>query len=345
MIGGAVGRLGRFLVWLRKRFSKQGLILMYHRVDEKDVEPWSVCVTPEHFTEHLEVLQRRNNPMSLRQLIQAQQEGHIPDRAVALTFDDGYANNLYKAKPLLERYDIPATVFVTSGYLGKNQEFWWDELEQILLRPYRLPETLSLGIGGNKHEWTLGAAVDYSEEQHRRDANRTVWEAEPGSRLALYLSIWQQLRVLPDKQVRDVLDEIIAWANVKPTVRQTHRPLTSSEMGWLEQGGLIEVGAHTVTHPLLANRSLTTQRKEIMGGKTELEDILGHSVISFSYPYGNYTAETVALIQEAGFSCACSTVADNVWRNTDLFRLPRFEVKDWGGDEFARRLSKWFQWS
>jgi peptidoglycan/xylan/chitin deacetylase (PgdA/CDA1 family) len=282
--------------------------------------------------------------MSLEELTKRHRNGSLPRRAVVVTLDDGYADNLHNAKPAMERYDIPATVFVTSGYIGKNQEFWWDELDQVLFQPGKLPESLSLHINGSVNKWMLGAAVDYSEADYRGDYNRYAPNAERGSRLFFYYSVWQKLQPLPDKQRREALDEIIAWAKVKPAARPTHRPLTSEEVGRLEEGGLLEVGAHTVTHPFLAAHPPSSQRDEIRQSKTDLEEVLSHPVTSFSYPHGNYTAETVALVREAGFNCACSTVSGNVRRNTNLFQLPRFEVGNWDGEKFARRLSRWFRW-
>jgi peptidoglycan/xylan/chitin deacetylase (PgdA/CDA1 family) len=114
------------------------------------------------------------------------------------------------------------------------------------------------------------------------------------------------------------------------------------EVEALEQGGVIEIGAHTVTHPFLSALPAAWQRDEIKDGKAFLEELLGHPVTSFAYPYGDYTAETTALVREAGLKCACSTVADTVWRRSDCFQLPRVEVKDWDGEEFAARLSRWF---
>ncbi|HET9531812.1 MAG TPA: polysaccharide deacetylase family protein, partial [Blastocatellia bacterium] len=116
---------------LRKRLDRRAVILMYHRVAEVRSDPWSLCVTPQHFAEHMEILRRHARPISLRELTGALREGSVPRRSVVVTFDDGYLDNLKNARPLLERYDIPATFFIATGYLGGEREFWWDELERM----------------------------------------------------------------------------------------------------------------------------------------------------------------------------------------------------------------------
>jgi len=105
---------------------------------------------------------------------------------------------------------------------------------------------------------------------------------------------------------------------------------------------LIELGAHTVTHPALPALPEASQREEIRQCKLELEQLLGRPVTSFAYPYGQYTAETAALVREEGFSSACSTQAGFVNQQTDLFCLPRMRVEDWDGERLARMLSDWF---
>jgi peptidoglycan/xylan/chitin deacetylase (PgdA/CDA1 family) len=193
-----LGKLRRVVRRLGRGFTPQGVILMYHRIADVELDPWDLCVTPQHFAEHLEVLQKYAHPISLKQLAIAHQNGNIPRRAVAITFDDGYVDNLYQAKPLLERYKIPSTVFVSSGYMGQPREFWWDELERLLLRPGRLPNKLCLDINANPQQWELGAGADYSEEDYQRDRHISPWQAEPGSRLFFYYSLWQQLKPLPE---------------------------------------------------------------------------------------------------------------------------------------------------
>lgn len=337
-----LGRLRWAARRLRNRFAPFGLILLYHRVAEVGSDPWSLCVTPRHFAEHLEVLRRYSCPVQLQQMAQAIQDGR-PQRPVVITFDDGYADNLHNAKPLLESYDIPATVFVTTGHIGQEQEFWWDEMDRLLLQPGTLPEALCLSINGSTYEWKLGESTYYSEDsyQHHRS-----WSAggkdNPSSRHSLYRSLYQLLHPLLADERRKVLNELLAWTGAESVSRLTHRSLTLAEVSVLEQGELIEVGAHTVTHPFLSTLTAAAQQQEIQRSKDCLEEIVGHPVSSFAYPHGNYTAETVAVVRAARFACACSTVADTVWQRSDRFQLPRIEVQDWDGEEFARQLSRWF---
>lgn len=343
MVLGPIQGIRRATEKLQKKFSSKGIILMYHRVAEKDVDPWSLCVTPQHFEEQLQVVRERAYPISLQKLIQSHRQGLVPDRAVAITFDDGYANNLHNAKSLLDSYNIPATVFIATGSIGKNREFWWDELDQVLLRPGKLPDRLDLQINGDTQHWELGVAADYSEDDYRHDFDCRTQGKQPSSRLAFYFSVWGHLQPLPAEVQQKVLDEIIAWSQTKAIVRPTHRPLTTAEVCTLERGGLMEVGAHTVNHPLLSGHSSAFQRDEIHRSKASLEKILGHPITSFAYPYGAYTPETIAWLREAGFNCACSTVKATVWRQSDRFQLPRCDGKDRSGAEFEKQLQMWFQ--
>jgi peptidoglycan/xylan/chitin deacetylase (PgdA/CDA1 family) len=104
---------------------------MYHRVAQVDHDPWRLAVTPAHFEEHLAVLQARFRPTSLRELSAALEDGAVHERSVVVTFDDGYRDNVVVAKPLLERYEVPATVFVVSSYVDSERDFWWDELAEL----------------------------------------------------------------------------------------------------------------------------------------------------------------------------------------------------------------------
>ncbi len=336
-------------LWRRtaRLFTPHTLILLYHRVASCSPDPQLLCVTPRHFAEHLEVLRKHGQPMALRSFISALSNGERPRRAIVVTFDDGYADNLHQARPLLERYNVPATVFVTSGYVGCEKEFWYDALERLLLHPGCLPETLRLNINGKLHAWQLDGALRYDEKSYRSYAGWSVaHKDDPTPRHKLYRSLFQALFSLPDEQRRRLVDELLTAAGLETSGRPTHRVLSPEEMIRLTDGALVEVGSHTMTHTVLSTLPAGLQAREISQSKLRLEEILGRRVESFAYPHGgpsHYTQETVAAVREAGFHCACVAFAGLIGRTPDPWQLPRFLVRDWGGEEFDRRLSEWFR--
>jgi peptidoglycan/xylan/chitin deacetylase (PgdA/CDA1 family) len=334
---------------LKNRFISTALILVYHRVTEVPSDPQLLCVAPEHFADQLEVLRQYYQPIQLHQMAKDLQNGVLPHHSIAVTFDDGYADNLYWGKPLLEQYDVPATIFVTTGHIGEQREFWWDELERLFLQPGSLPERLDLDVNGRMHQWELGQAAHYSQEAHKQYRGWNVLEEDdPSPRHHLYRSLCALLRPLTDKERWGILDELIVWTGKDLMGRQTHRALSPDEVLQLDAGDLIEVGSHTVRHPILSKLPIATQRDEIEGSKQHLEDIVGHPVVTFAYPYGSrfdYTSDTVAIVQKVGFICACSNFIDVVWKGSDRFQLPRVLVRDWGAEEFAERLHGYFNGS
>lgn len=306
---------------LRSLVAPAGLILMYHRISDRRLDPWRLDVSPRHFAEHLEVLHRFCRPVPLRTVTKGLLDGRLSPRSLMVTFDDGYRDTLIHAKPLLERYDIPATVFVASGHVDGEEEFWWDQLERILLEPVTLPTALNLVVRDRLVQW---------------DAIETY------SRLHLYYEVSEILQPLVDDERRRLLTELREWAMTPPGVRESRRCLQHGDILALARGGLIEIGSHTITHPLLPLLSLDSQRTEIQNGKIQLEEILNGPVTSFAYPYGLYTAQTSSFVQQSGFRCACSSAHRLVRKDTNPFSLPRVKVEDWSGEEFEQWLSEWF---
>ncbi len=325
-----------------RRSRPQAMVLMYHRVGPMDFDPWSLCVTPENFAAHMQVLQRIAQPMPLQDLALAQQSGTVLDRAVAVTFDDGYANNLHQAKPLLSRYGVPATVFVSTGYVERKQEYWWDELDRILLRPVPLPPTLSLQLRNLRYRWDLGPAARHNHARYLADFGTAPWDAKPGSRLHFYHQVWTALQPLDEADRQAAIATLQTWAEIDNTCRETHRPMRPEELFQLENGGVVSVGAHTVNHPLLSERSLDDQAHEIADSKIYLEKLLGHSINTFAYPFGAYRPETVPLLNESGFLCACTTAEETVWQGNNTYELPRFDVANWTGPVFEEKVQRWF---
>jgi peptidoglycan/xylan/chitin deacetylase (PgdA/CDA1 family) len=104
---------------------------MYHSVSASSHDPWRLHVTPQAFETQLRVLRERYRPLALRELGARLAAGEVPPRSVVVTFDDGYRDNLDVAAPLLASFELPATVFVTTGYLGLARDFWWEELAEV----------------------------------------------------------------------------------------------------------------------------------------------------------------------------------------------------------------------
>ena len=329
--------------WLsRYRWAPRALILMYHRVTSLPNDPHLVAVTPKYFGDHMEIIRKHYMPISLQQLLKGLQDGKIPTGGIVVTFDDGYPDNLHEAMPLLECYDIPATMFVTAGQVGSQREPWWDELDRLLLQPGMLPPKLCLNIDGSIFDFQLGEASTYGAQDYRRDRGwHIAREDDPGPRQHLFRKLLAAISPLEGTEREKVINDLLVWAGAEPIARRTHRPLTIDELVQLQKCGLIEVGAHTMTHPNLADMAAAQQRTEIRQSKQTLEAILNRPVMSFAFPFGSSTSETVAMVREEGFTCACSTRSDLVFRGVNRFYLPRFTVRDWDGERFGRFLQWW----
>jgi len=178
--------------WLRSRFRPGGLVLLYHRIADADdaVDPFSLCVSRRHFADHLEILQRFATVVSLEEMWLAAREGRLPPRSIAVSFDDGYADNLYNAKPLLEEYGSPATVFVVAEAVGTTNAWGgreepgiptlpllaWDELGELVqegleLGSHSLTHARLSGLGDAElaHELAASATlIDERAGQHPR---------------------------------------------------------------------------------------------------------------------------------------------------------------------------------
>lgn len=317
------------------------MILMYHRVAEVAVDPWGQCVSPANFAAHLEILRRYATPVALRDWGGAGGSRSRERPGFVVTLDDGYADALHAAKPLLEAHEVPATVFVVTGNLGGGREFWWDELDALLLRPGVLPPALELPLGRKVHRWTLGHSAVYGEEESRRSGRLLAFQAPPGTRHHLYYQVWKVLFPLPEPERRRALDTLAAWAGGPAPVREDYRSLRPDEVRSLGDSGLVEVGAHTVTHPVLPAQSASEQRREIFRSRDTLEEILGRPVTSFSYPHGEYSRLTRAIVREAGFARACTVAQGRAREGGDPLRLPRYAPLDWNGEEFEARIRSW----
>ena len=308
-----------------RRKLKGVVILMYHRLNDLPDYAYPIVVKPYNFAQHMEVIRKHYRPMRLLDLTDAIARRSLPDRGVVITFDDGYIDNFTKALPILEEYRIPATIFVLAGNIDTNKEFWWDELERIILKPAELPAKLEINIQGQSYHWPTASAEERSQ-----------------ARKAVHLL----LKPLTFEERELLLNKLAEWAGQSREGRAKHRSMGSEELHQLSKNKLIDIGGHTVTHPQLSAQSYESQYHEVFKGRKRLEEITGKPVESFAYPYGtleDFNSDSLKIVRSCGFRAACTTVNEKVnLENYTLFDLPRFPVDDWDREVFEYQLFNYF---
>jgi peptidoglycan/xylan/chitin deacetylase (PgdA/CDA1 family) len=308
-------------------------ILMYHRVADLPYDPWGLAVTPAHFAAQLEVLRKDRLPLSMTEFVSRLEAGSLPRHAVAVTFDDGYLDNLTQAKPILDRAAVPATIFLTTEQLGQRCEFWWDELARMVLGR-RAGVDGAVRIAGQSISVRLPPlAFDAAVATQWR-----AWETPRAPRECLYLETWQLLRNLAESERTagmDALRDLFRPEAPDPA----NLPMERGDIARLGEGSAIAIGAHSATHRPLTTLSPAEQRQEIEGSRRACEQLAGHRVSGFAYPYGDRDADSMRLVRDLGFDWACSTHDSAVDpARFDRFDLPRRQVLDWDAAMFQREL-------
>lgn len=239
--------------------------------------------------------------------------GSLPARAACITFDDGYADNHHVAMPILQSHGLTATFFIATGYLDGGR-MWNDTLIESI-RACSLPvlDLSTLGLG--RH--ALGAVDD---------------------RRAAMAALIAQIKYRPVDERATVTEQLAQLAGVQPT---DNLMMTSNEVKAMRHAGM-QIGAHTVSHPILARLTDEQARQEIEGSKHFLEQLLGERVGLFAYPNGkpgeDYTAQSVALVRSLGFDAAVSTQWGASGMGDDLFQIRRFTPWDKTRLRFGARL-------
>jgi peptidoglycan/xylan/chitin deacetylase (PgdA/CDA1 family) len=271
------------------------------------------------FEAHLGWLRERCTLMPLDDLLSTPPE-LLPDRPVAITFDDGYLDNLLTAAPLLRRYDAPATCFLTSRWLDEPGEYWWDALERMLLRSASLPPVLDVDLPGGSQRLTT---VD-------RDARVAAhWQLHEAM---VHASIDERDRILA---------RVRAWSNAGDMDGTLIRPMAAGEVRDLAAVPGVTIGAHTVNHLALPDQPAEIQEREIADCRAALGRVMGRPVDLFAYPYGSVNRQAAALVRRScrwGLSCDDASLEDSF----DAARVPRVEVKRWDVDRFGATLDRLF---
>jgi peptidoglycan/xylan/chitin deacetylase (PgdA/CDA1 family) len=323
----------------KRRYVARGLILIYHRIAEDPIDPWRLCVSPGNFAHHLELLRKKGfKTVHVSKLADSVRARSLPRMTVAVSFDDGYRDNLDVAQPILEKYEAPAAHFATAGYIGSNGPFWWDVLDIVFLRTKNLPESLDITLAGETYHWELGPEAALKKGA---SAQRSEWRPlgpAQTRRHEIHDSLWRLLVAAVPAEREQAVSQLIGWAELTPAAWTQSRPMSENELRKLGENGLVEIGAHSLTHPALSALPPALQAHELGASKARLEEILGMKVRGCSYPQGQSSPEVQQLAREAGYDFACGSGASAVGTRSNLFHLPRVSVRDWTKERFASLL-------
>jgi peptidoglycan/xylan/chitin deacetylase (PgdA/CDA1 family) len=296
-------------------FNNRLSILIYHRVlPQKDLLfPGEVDAT--EFEQQLRLLKSCMNFVSFSDAVTGIRSGTLPPRAACVTFDDGYADNAEVALPILQTLGIPATFFVATGFLNGGR-MWNDSVIETVRRasgPLLDLRHIDMGI------------FDIATIQQRQRA------------ISALIGI---LKYLPLDERAGRIKRMCDYTRID---LPTNLMMTSNQVAQLYRAGM-EIGGHTVNHPILAQLSTSDARNEIAVGKESLEEIIQGPVRFFAYPNGkpgqDYRSEHVSIVKELGFEAAVSTAWGAMTTNADLYQLPRFTPWDRAAHKFMLRVVK-----
>jgi peptidoglycan/xylan/chitin deacetylase (PgdA/CDA1 family) len=297
------------------------LVFNYHRVGDPAQSPFDRALfsaTQDVFDRQVRFIKKHFDVAVPAELDDVLAQGR---RAVMLTFDDGYRDNSDFALPVLKQHQVPATFFITSGFLDDRPIAWWDEIAWMIRSASVTSLSLKSWGGGD----FLLTDADAREAAIKQALN--LFKRLPQEETAAFLSQLSEFTG-SGRCPRELSDRLwMTWDMVRE----------------LDRCGM-EIGGHTMTHPVLANTDLPTQRQEVLGCKNRIEAELGHPITAFSYPVGlpfSFTSETERLLDATGYRWAFSFSGGVcLTRTPNHFNLPRVPISPHVSQELFRSTAR-----
>jgi peptidoglycan/xylan/chitin deacetylase (PgdA/CDA1 family) len=301
------------------------IILIYHRVKELENDRQLLAVWPENFYRQIEHLKKNYNlvdPEEFADMLLNYKR--FPPKSVLLTFDDGYADNLLNAVPILESLEAKSIFFITTSMLNSNSEVWWDSLEKVFFNA-NLPPELDINFNGKTHNF--------------RTSNQVEIETT-------YFALHPLLKYSKNRQKESAMKHLLNWSGLSEEVRESHRFLSAGELKKMSESKNAIIGAHTHTHTPLSILNSEEQLEDIKTSIEKIKEITGIEVKYFSYPFGvkkDYSRDTIIICKKLGFRFVCANYYSQVHSWTDPFQLPRILIRDWAFDTFKLNLKRFFR--
>ncbi|MBL8521428.1 MAG: polysaccharide deacetylase family protein [Betaproteobacteria bacterium] len=306
--------ISRVVYAVRGAFIDEVRILAYHRVLPDWHEPSFpfdlelISASTEEFTWQMEHVRRHFNPIRFADLIAFQSgRGVLPSRPIIVTFDDGFDDNFHHAFPVLRRLGIPATFFLSTGYIGGNQTFWYDWLCHLCLMQH-----------------AAGKDFDFAGR---------VFPANGESRDRAFLDeLFLHAKSLPDPILRGAIaaSEQRYSAAFPAGGFAESRPLTWDQVRVMAGSGM-EFGSHAVSHPVLTRTSNEQLEHEIRQSKQTIEEQTGQSIEVIAYPVGEHFAfdqRVMNAVRSAGYLLGVSYLSgSNRIGQFDSYAVRRLHVE------------------
>ena len=297
-------------------------LVYYHSINEYREDRIRVpnIVTPTAFEAQIQYLASIAKVIPIQEYLDhIKKKEPLPQKSIVITFDDGYKDNLTIASPILQKYGVPATFFISTGYIGTGKMKWEDQLSCLIRRSK--VDVISLGLQARYISFNIG-----SEKDKFRAINMLV----------------NILGYLTQSERESVLDELAKQLKVKCT-DQVDVMMTWDDVRKLADTPGFSIGSHTVTHQHLTRISLDNVKWEVTNSKEHIEREIGRAVTLFSYPKGDFNKDVIAAVQSAGYTSA-GTIEygqNNIY--SDPFRLKRVIALNQRGVRFS--IGMWLRTS
>ena len=303
----------------RRRDGTRGVVLMYHRVGAKGADPHRLSISEPTLRAQLDWLRRTCTVMPLEELACSDRPAHST-RPVAITFDDGYLDNVTVAMPLLRSTGMPASFFLTTGEGAFPYHYWWDRLAAAIVGRPIAPASLTIDLPSGRKELQTGTDAE---------------------RLAAHVQIYDEIVRLPQPSRDAVVDRVATWA-AAPPLGESDRRLTWTEARQLAAEAGCTVGAHTVDHLFLPAQPDEVVMRELAESRATLERVMGGTVDSLAYPFGAVDDRTLAAARAAGYRLAVTCVDGAVAWDGDTLAMPRVEVTEGPLERFVATIERAF---